>query len=72
MTQPPEILKSMTASIDEDIAKISKVQEQISNLSAKMELANKAMKAVTKIHHAICVNEKAAAQSSPEHGVEHR
>jgi hypothetical protein len=72
MTQPPEILKSMTASIDGDIAKISKVQEQISNLSAKMELANKAMKAVTKIHHAICVTEKAAAQSSPEHGVEHR
>jgi hypothetical protein len=48
------------------------VQEQISNLSAKMELANKAMKAVTKIHHAMCMNEKAAAQSSAEHGVEHR
>ena len=72
MTQPPEILKSMTASIDGDIAKISKVHEQISDLAAKMELANKAMKAVTKIHHAICMNEKAAAQSSPEHGVEHR
>jgi hypothetical protein len=72
MTQAPEILKSMTASIDGDIAKISKVHEQTSDLSAKMELANKAMKAVTKIHHAICMNEKAAAQSSPEHGVEHR
>jgi hypothetical protein len=72
MTQPPEILKSMTASIDGDIAKISKVHEQISDLAARMELANKAMKAVTKIHHAICMNEKAAAQSSPEHGVEHR
>ena len=72
MTQPPEILKSMTASIDGDIAKISKVHEQISDLAEKMELANKAMKTVTKIHHAICMNEKAAAQSSPEHGVEHR
>ena len=72
MTQAPEILKSMTASIDGDLAKISKVHEQIFDLSAKMELANKAMKAVTKIHHAICMNEKAAAQSSAEHGVEHR
>jgi hypothetical protein len=72
MTQAPEILKSMTAAIDGDFAKISEVHEQISDLSAKMELANKAMKAVTKIHHAICMNEKAAAQSSPEHGVEHR
>jgi hypothetical protein len=72
MTQAPEILKSMTASIDGDIAKISKVNEQISDLSAKMELANKAMKAVTKIHHAICMNEKAAAQSSAEHNIEHR
>ena len=72
MTQAPEILKSMTASIDGDLAKISKVHEQIFDLSAKMELANKAMKAVTKIHHAMCMNEKAAAQSSAEHGVEHR
>jgi hypothetical protein len=72
MTQAPEILKSMTASIDGDIAKISKVHEQTSDLSAKMELANKAMKAVTKIHHALCMNEKAAAQSSAEQGVEHR
>ena len=64
MTKAPEILKSMTASIDGDIAKISKVHKQISDLSAKMELANKAMKVVTKIHHAMCMNEKAAAQSA--------
>ena len=37
MTQAPDILKSMTASMDGDIAKISKVNEQISDLSAKME-----------------------------------
>ena len=72
MTQAPDILKSMTASMDGDIAKISKVSEQISDLSAKMELANKAMKAVTKIRHAICINEKAPAQSSAEQSLEHR
>jgi hypothetical protein len=72
MTQAPEILKSMTASIDGDVTKISEVHEQISDLAEKMELANKAMKSVTKIHHALCMNEKAAAQSGAEHGVEHR
>jgi hypothetical protein len=60
MAQAPEVLNSMIASIDGDLAKVSKVHEQISDLSAKMELANKAMKAVTKIHHAMCMNEKAA------------
>ena len=72
MIQAPEIIKSMTASIDGDIAKISIVHEQISDLAEKMELAKKAMKTLTKIYHAMCMNEKAAAQSSPEHGVEHR
>jgi hypothetical protein len=72
MTQAPEVLNSMIASIDGDLAKVSKVHEQISDLSAKMELANKAMKSVTKIHRAMCMNEKAAQQSSVEQAVEYR
>jgi len=72
MTQPPEIIKSMLASIDGDIAKTSEVQKQVSELAEKMELSNKAMKTVTKIHHALCMNEKTTAQSSADHGVEHR
>jgi hypothetical protein len=73
MTQAPEILNSMTASIDGDIAKISEVHEQISDLAEKMELSKKAMKTIAKIYHAMCLQgERAAAQSSPEHGVEHR
>jgi hypothetical protein len=72
MTQAPEVLSSMIASIDGDLAKVSKVHEQISDLFAKMELANKAMKSVTKIHRAMCANEKAAQQSSVELGPEHR
>jgi hypothetical protein len=72
MTQPPEIIKSMVASIDSDIAKTSEVHKQVSDLAEKMELSKKAMKTVTKIHHALCTNEKAAAQSSAEHGVENR
>ena len=72
MTQAPEVLKSMIASIDGDIAKTSKVYEQVSDLSAKIEVANKAMKTVTKLHHAMCMNEKAVEQSGREHGVERR
>ena len=70
MAQAPEMLESMTASIDGDLAKISEVHEQISDLAEKMELSNKAMKIVTKIHHALCTNDSAAAQSSA--GLEHR
>jgi hypothetical protein len=69
LTKAPEVLQSMTTSIDGDVAKISETQKQISDLSAKMELSNKAMKVVTKLHHAMCTNEKVAEQSG---GVEHR
>ncbi len=71
MTQPPEIIKSMVASIDSDIAKTSEVQKQVSDLAKKMELSKNAMKTVTKIHRALCMNERALAQSSAEYGVEH-
>ena len=60
MTQPPEILKSMTDSIEGDIAKMSEVQNQISDLAVKVESSKKAMKTLTKIHRAMCVKEKAA------------
>ena len=49
LTKAPEVVQSMTASIDSDVAKTSKVYEQISNLAEKMEQSNKAMKMVTKL-----------------------
>jgi hypothetical protein len=68
MVQAPEIIKSMIASIDGDVAKISGVQAQISDLAEKMELSKKAMKTVTKIYHAMCLQgERAAVQSGAEH-----
>jgi hypothetical protein len=73
MIQAPEIIKSMTASIDGDVAKISKVHEQISNLAEKMELSKKAMKTLTKIYHAMCLQgARAAGQSGAVQAVEHR
>jgi len=64
MTQAPEVLKSMIASIEGDVANVSKVNEQISNLAEKMDQSNKAMKTVTKIYHAMCLQGERAAQKS--------
>ena len=59
MTQPPEILKSMTESIEGDITRVSDVENQTVDLAAKVEAAKKAMKTIEKIHHAMCVKDKA-------------
>jgi hypothetical protein len=67
LTKAPEVVQSMTASIDGDVAKTSKVYEQISNLAEKMEQSNKAIKVVARLHRAICMNEKAVEQSGREH-----
>jgi hypothetical protein len=63
MTQAPEILKSMMASIDGDVAKISEVHAQISDLAEKMEASKRAMKTVTKIYHAMCLQGERAAEN---------
>jgi alpha-tubulin suppressor-like RCC1 family protein len=65
MTRAPEVVSSIVAAIDGDMAKTSKVYEQTSDLSIKMELANKAMKMVTKVHHDMCMT--AVQQSGPAH-----
>jgi hypothetical protein len=68
MVQAPEIIKSMIASIDGDFAKISGAEAQISELAEKIEVSKKAMKTVTKIYHAMCLQgARAAAQTSAEH-----
>jgi hypothetical protein len=59
MTQPPEILRSMTESIAFDIDRVSDVENQTVDLAAKVEAAKKAMKTLEKIHHAMCVKDKA-------------
>jgi hypothetical protein len=58
MAQPPEILKSMSESIEGDIARVSDSENQIVGLATKMEAANKAMATIEKIHRAMCVKEK--------------
>jgi hypothetical protein len=64
MAQPPEILKSMSESIEGDIARVSDSENQIVGLATKMEAANKAMATIEKIHRAMCVKEKDDTVSS--------
>ena len=62
MTQPPELLKSMIASIDGDGADMSEADKQISDLAEKMEASKKAMKTITKIYHTMCLQGERAAE----------
>ena len=55
-----KILKSMTNSMNSDIDRVSEVQNQIGELSAKMEISKKAMKTLDKIHRTMCIKEKSA------------
>jgi hypothetical protein len=64
MTQPPELLKSMTGTIESDFNKVSEVQNQIVALAAQMDASKKAMITVDKIHRAMCVREERTAQQS--------
>jgi hypothetical protein len=57
MAQPPEILKSMTDSIEGDINRVSQTQNQISELSTKIEISKKAMKTIEKIHRTMCIKD---------------
>ena len=58
MTQPPELLKSMTESIEADVARVSDLENQAIDLAAKVDAAKKAMKTIEKIHRAMCVKNK--------------
>jgi hypothetical protein len=57
MAQPPEILKSMNDSIDSDINRVSKVENQAVELAEKMQAAWKAMRTIDKIHRTMCLKE---------------
>ena len=49
MTKAPEIIRSMTKSIDGDVTQISKVQEHISGLAEQMELSEEGNETIKKI-----------------------
>ena len=54
LTQAPDLLKSITDSIDSDITRSSSVQEQVAALAVKLEGSQKAIGLIQKIHRSIC------------------
>jgi hypothetical protein len=62
LTKASEVLQSITDSLEADVAELSKTQDQTSDLAAKMELSNKALKQIIKVQHAMCMNTKDGAQ----------
>jgi len=58
MAQPPELLKSMTDTIEGDINRVSEVQSQIVDLAGKIQASAKSMNTIDKIHRTICMKVK--------------
>jgi hypothetical protein len=64
LTQAPDLLKSITDSIDSDITRTSSVQEQVAALAVKMESSQKAIGLIQKIHRSICPKAGPAAEAN--------
>jgi hypothetical protein len=64
LTQAPDLLKSITDSIDSDITRSSAVQEQVAALAVKMEASQKALGLIQKIHRSICPKAGSTAETN--------
>jgi hypothetical protein len=64
MTKAPEIIKSVTVSLDGDVLRYQKCKNRFLNLAEKMELSKNAMKTITKIYHVVCLQGERAAETS--------
>jgi hypothetical protein len=58
LVHAPEVLRSMTDVFDQEISRVSTVQEQISGLAAKLELSQKSILVLQKVHRAMCSKSK--------------
>ena len=63
LTQAPDLLKSITESIDSDISRSSSVQ-QVAALAVKMEGSQKAIGLIQKIHRSICPKAGSTAETN--------
>jgi hypothetical protein len=56
LVQGQEVQKSMTEAVDQEIARVSMVQEQVSGLAGNLQASQKAIAALQKLHRAMCLN----------------
>lgn len=63
LVQAPEVLKSLMDSIDQEVNKVAVVQEQAAGLAQKMEVSQRSIGVLQKIHRAICLKDKNPVQA---------
>jgi hypothetical protein len=63
LVQAPEVLKSMMDSVDQEINRVSVVQEQVSGLATKVEASQKSIAVLQKLHRAMCFKDKPAVHA---------
>jgi hypothetical protein len=66
MTQGPNLVKSMTDTIDGDVKGASEVQARLAALSEKMVSSHKAMGTLQKIHRAMCMSRPSTGTENKE------
>ena len=54
LVQAPEVLKSLIEAVDQEINRVSVVQEQVSGLAAKLDSSQRSIAVLQKIHRAMC------------------
>jgi hypothetical protein len=55
LVQAPEVLKSVIEAVDQEISRVSVVQEQVSGLATKIDASQKSIAVLQKIHRAMCL-----------------
>jgi len=58
LVQAPEVIKSLIDAVDQEINRVSVVQEQVSGLAAKIDASQRSIAVLQKIHRAMCLKSK--------------
>jgi hypothetical protein len=58
LVQAPEVIKSLIEAVDQEINRVSVVQEQVSGLAAKIDASQRSIAVLQKIHRAMCLKSK--------------
>jgi hypothetical protein len=66
MAQAPEIIKSMVESLEDDSKDLLAVQGQVVDVAGKIDVSQKAMITIGKIHQTMCVKEQRAEAVSTD------
>jgi hypothetical protein len=64
LVQAPEVIKSLIDAVDQEVNRVSVVQEQVAGLAAKIDSSHKSIAVLQKIHRAMCLKSKSDAVSS--------